>query len=74
MVPPSPSFFTLIIFFVTNLLLMSNAFIIVDDQDSQLNYTGQWSVAGAGVDYGQTLHASNVSTSSVSFAFSGMSP
>lgn len=52
---------------------MSDAYIIVDDQDSQLNYSGQWSVAGAGVDYGQTLHASNLSTSSVSFAFSGMS-
>ncbi|KAF8918325.1 hypothetical protein CPB85DRAFT_1281481 [Mucidula mucida] len=52
---------------------MSNAYIIVDDQDAQLNYTGQWSVAGAGSDYGQSVHASNVSASSMAFRFTGTS-
>ncbi|KAF9048030.1 hypothetical protein BDZ89DRAFT_1126991 [Hymenopellis radicata] len=52
---------------------MSNGYIIIDDQDAQLNYTGQWSVSGAGMDYDQSVHASNVSASSMAFRFTGTS-
>ena len=60
---------------------MSNTFVLVDDTDPDIQYTGPWSTAqntqlNAGTNgppYQNTLHVSNVNNASFSYSFSGTS-
>ncbi|KAJ8075026.1 hypothetical protein PM082_019353 [Marasmius tenuissimus] len=47
--------------------------VIVDDQDSRISYSGQWSLAGGSTDYSRTSYAPRSEGAQMSFTFSGTS-